>query len=34
MDKMALALKMLSNTKMRQGAVELLKAPDVRTMLL
>jgi hypothetical protein len=29
-----IALKMLSNPKMRQGAIELLKDPDVRTTLL
>jgi hypothetical protein len=34
MDKRTLALKLLSNTKMRQGAVELLKDPDMHTMLL
>jgi hypothetical protein len=34
MDKRTLALKLLSNTKMRQGAVELLKDPDIRSTLL
>jgi hypothetical protein len=33
-DKKTLALKMLSNPKMRQGAIELLKDPDVRSTLL
>jgi hypothetical protein len=33
-DKKTLALKLLSNHKMRQGAVELLKDPDMRGMLL
>ena len=34
MSKKAVAMKLLSNTKMRQGAVELLKDPDVRATLL
>jgi hypothetical protein len=34
MDKRTLAIKLLSNPKMRQGAVELLKDQEVRGMLL
>ena len=34
MNKKALALKLLTNQKMRQGTVELLKDPDMRSMLL
>jgi hypothetical protein len=31
---MTLALKLLSNHKMRQGVVELLRDPNIRGMLL
>jgi hypothetical protein len=34
MDKKTFALKLLSNSKMRQGAVELLKDQEMRGMLL
>jgi hypothetical protein len=34
LSKKATALKLLSNDKMRQGAVELLRDPDIRGMLL
>jgi hypothetical protein len=33
-DKRTLATKLLSDPKMRQGAFELLKDPDIRGMLL
>ena len=33
-DKKALATKLISNQKVRQGAVELLKDPGIRNMLL
>jgi hypothetical protein len=34
MDKRTLARKLLSDPKMRKGAFELLKDPDIRGMLL
>ncbi len=34
MSKKAIALKLITNHKIRQGAVEFLKDPDMRGMLL
>jgi hypothetical protein len=34
MDKRTLATKLLYDPKMRKGAIELLKDPDIRSMLL
>jgi hypothetical protein len=34
LSKKAVAMKLLTNRKVRQGAVELLKDPDVRATLL